>query len=111
MLQISRLLVVLLGLITTAACSHKDVRPSTPADIARIDNSYMDLEPGWKLRIVVPWLKSGGFRVAGPPAVEKNGTLSISSEDVIGYRVFQYLVIGRKDGVVRLKFLIGSIKG
>ena len=92
-----------------AACSHKEVRPSVPTAVARTDNSYMDLEPGWELRVVVPLLKSGGFRTSDLPATANNGTLSISSEDFIGYRVFHYAIGGRKNGLVRLRFLSAEV--
>ncbi|MGH9653642.1 MAG: hypothetical protein ACRD6B_09290 [Bryobacteraceae bacterium] len=68
----------------------------------KTDNSYMDLKPGWKLRIVVPLLKSGGF-IAKDLSVGANGTLS--SKDLIGYTAFHYAVLGRRNGLVRLKFL------
>jgi hypothetical protein len=108
-IQIPRFPLCLVVLITTAACSHKDVRPSTPAGISRANNRYMDLEPGWQLRIVVPLLKSGGFRAVDLSPAAGSGTLSASSQDFIGYRVFHYAIIGRKSGPVRLKLLSAEV--
>lgn len=108
-IKIARFLLCPVVLITTAACSHKDVRSSKPADIARPNNRYMDLEPGWKLRIVVPLLKSGGNRAVDLSPAPGSGTVTVSSQDFIGYRVFHYAIVGKKAGAVRLKLLSAEV--
>ena len=70
----------------------------------------MDLQPGWRLRIIVPLLKSGGFRASDLSSGISDGTPSLSSEDVIGYRVFEYAIDGKKDGRVHLKFISGEAR-
>ena len=52
-------LTVASALIEFAGCSHKQVRLPTPTAVAPSDtSSYMDLEAGWKLKILVPLAKS-----------------------------------------------------
>ena len=108
-LRVSRFFGCLVVLLIMPGCSHRQIRPSMPTDVARTDNSYLDLEPGWELRVVVPLLKSGGFHVHDLSAPANNSTLSASSEDFIGYRVFHYTISGRTNSVVRLKFLSAEV--
>ncbi|MGI8746475.1 MAG: hypothetical protein ACR2NN_28630 [Bryobacteraceae bacterium] len=75
-----------------------------PTDLARTDNSYMDLEPGWKLRIVVPLLKAGAFRAADFAHQTEDGTISLSSRDLIGYTVSYSAITGKSKSGVRIKF-------
>jgi hypothetical protein len=91
-------------LCATAACSRKAVQaPATPA-VARNDNSYIDLQPGWTLRVVVPLLKSGGFRPDLVAHKSEGNTVSLSADDLIGYTTSHYAITG-KNGEVRLKFI------
>jgi hypothetical protein len=68
------------------------------------DNSYLDLQGGSSLKIVMPLLKSGGFR-ADLRRQEINGnTISLTAADLTGYITLNYAVAGR-NGVVRLRFI------
>jgi hypothetical protein len=101
----TRLLLVLMGvLIATDGCARKNVSVPVPiaSNIAKPDD-YMDLEPEWKLRIVVPLLKSGGFRPAVTAQQTDGNTISLSAADLLGYEVSHYLVKGA--GRVRLAFV------
>jgi hypothetical protein len=101
----AQLLVVLAWTGALAACSHKDVPLSTAANIPQPQNSYVDLEPGWKLRIVVPLLKSGHYLPASADQTSTGSTSSLSSADLIGYTTSYYAITGKKKGSVRLKLL------
>lgn len=89
-------------LVVLAACSRQiAVAPNAPAPS---DNSYSDLESGSNLKIVVPLLKSGGFRSDWQTSRVNANTFKVRADDLIGYTVLHYAVLG-KDGLVRLKFL------
>jgi hypothetical protein len=93
------------ALAITAGCTHKNVPLSTAGNIPQPQSSYVDLEPGWKLRIVVPLLKSEGYRPV-LAAQESNGkTISLSSADLLGYTTSYYAITGKKNGIVRLKLI------
>ncbi len=96
-------------LITTAGCSHKSVPLPLTASIPSPDRSYMDLEPGWKLRILVPLLKSGGLPATGASQQMDGNTISLSAENLIGYEVSYYSVAGKPSGAVRLRFTSAAI--
>jgi hypothetical protein len=91
-------------LVTSAGCSRKIVSVPVASNIAKPDD-YMDLEPEWKLRIVVPLLKSGGFRPAVSGQQTDGNTISMSAEDLLGYEVFHYVANGKSASRVRLVFV------
>ena len=108
-LRISSLLPCLVIVLTTAGCSHPRVHASAPTAVTASGRSYMDLEPGSELRILIPLLKSGGFRASDLSVAPGNATLTVSSDDLIGYRDLHYAVSGKKRGVVRLRFLAAEV--
>src|SRR5579863_2456491 len=86
-------------------CSRKDVSvlPSTP-QVSRNNRSYIDLEPGMGVRLVIPLLKSGEFLSdLGAQKTESN-TISLRASNLIGYTNSSYTVTG-KPGRVRLTFV------
>jgi hypothetical protein len=103
----TRLLLGLMGVvIATGGCSHKNIPVPMPtaSNIAKPDD-YLDLEPEWKLRIVVPLVKSGGFRPAVTAQQTDGSTISMSAADLLGYEVSHYVVNGKDGGRVRLTFV------
>lgn len=52
--------VLLASLLALAGCAHHALRPVSVAGTAN-DNSFMDLDAGWRLRILVPLVSSGAF--------------------------------------------------
>ena len=70
--------------------------PAPVAAIQPIGPSYIDLQPGWRLRVVTPILKSGGYRLrsTGQTIGGNNVTLSVG-DDFVGYEVAYYAVKAR----------------
>lgn len=93
------------GVLTTiTGCSRTNVRVPTAANVIPANNSYMDLEPGGTLRIVVPSIKSGGFLPTVVAQQSHGKTISLSAANVSGYEVLCYAISGKKSSAVRLKF-------
>jgi hypothetical protein len=90
--------------IAGAGCSRKPISVPVATNIVQPDD-YIDLQPEWKLRIVVPLLKSGGFRTNLVPQQKAGNTITLSADDLIGYQVSHYAVKGRRTGGVRLEFV------
>ncbi len=78
-----------------AGCStHK--APVVAAAIQPIGPSYIDLQPGWRLRVVTPLLKSGGYRLKlGAQAADGNTVALSVGNDFLGYEVAYYAVKAR----------------
>ena len=59
---------------------------------------FVDLQDGWRLRVVTPILKSGGYRVKAEPSASgpDAATLSVAvGSDFLGYEVAYYAVGSR----------------
>jgi hypothetical protein len=71
---------------------------------------YIDLQPGWRLRVVTPILKSGGYqlRAAGQQISGNNITLSTEA-DFLGYELAYYAVRSRNGAGVRVEFVSAEI--
>jgi hypothetical protein len=97
--------VVILGVIAAlsgTSCSHKRAFVSPPAPV---DNSYMDVVPGTRLRILVPLLKEGQRDLGLGTFQSAGSTISVSASNLIGYQLSYYSAEKRRQGKVRLKFV------
>ena len=101
-----RLTLCAVFLVFLVGCVRKSIRSSTPAPVADTQNSYVDLQPGWRLRVIVPLTKSGSFKVA--PTQESTVGNAITfrvGDDFIGYETAYYAVQGRGRTGVRIAFV------
>jgi hypothetical protein len=86
---------------------RQPVVPSAPAPAS--SPYWVGLQRGWRVRVVIPILKSGGYQVktkAGPlPAAGPGSAITLSAgPDFLGYEVSIYAVRGRAGGGVRVVF-------
>ena len=66
---------------------------------------YVDLQPGWRLRVVTPWLASGGYRLQLSDQQTSGNTVTLTGgEDLIGYETAYYAVMPGERGGVRIEF-------
>lgn len=76
-------------------CAARNARAPASA-VQSIGPSYIDLEPGWRLRVVTPILKSGGYRLKPTGQTVSGGTVTLSvGDDFLGYEVAYYAVKAR----------------
>lgn len=94
-------------LLLTAGCVHKTVHAA--AANPPIDNAYMDLTAGGRLRITVPILASGGYQVATDAAQEHGNSIMMSAANRFGYAVSYYSIEGHSKGKVRIRFKSAEI--
>lgn len=75
------------------SCSPRTIpAPSTtPKPLA---GTYLDLEPGWRLRVITPLLRGGGFVLKPIPLREDGSTIALqASNDFEGYETSFYEVL------------------
>src|ERR1035438_2363086 len=78
-----------------AACTARHTHAPVAA-VQPIGPSYIDLEPGWRLRVVTPILKSGGYRLKPTGETSGGNTVTLSvGDDFLGYEVAYYAVKAR----------------
>lgn len=93
---------LLLAAVILTACAPRASRVVIPASGLSSPSEFVDLQPGWRLRVVTPILKSGGFRVhVDAPvstAASAGGGLNLdirAGSDFVGYELAYYSVTQR----------------
>lgn len=101
-----RLLLCSIWLAVLCGCTSRNVRtPAAAAIIAPPGLSYVDLEPGWRLRVITPVLKSGGYQVRSIQEQTASHTVTMKADnDFIGYETAYYAVRSRHGEGVRIQF-------
>jgi hypothetical protein len=98
----------LLAIAMCGCTAHKRVAPQYGL---APDRSYIDIEPGWRLRIVTPLLKSGGYRVRTAAETRTSGLnieLRVDS-DFLGYELAYYAF--EPKGRIRLTSVEATVNG
>ena len=89
-----KLLCLALASVLTGCAARKPHAPA--AAVQPIGPSYIDLEPGWRLRVVTPILKSGGYRLQSIAQTVSGGAVTLTAgDDFLGYEVAYYAVKAR----------------
>jgi hypothetical protein len=99
-----------IGLITLVAvivnsCIHHYPQPSPPS--ADLNAGYLDLQAGWRVRVVTPILKSGKYQIEPLQATGTNSTGTVElnvGDDFVGYETSFYEVLPANSGGVRVMF-------
>jgi hypothetical protein len=89
-----------------AGCAAHRATPEPPT---LEDAAYIDLKPGWRLRVVTPILKSGGYQLPRSIPETSGGSMAVSAPDFIGFETAYYSVSNPDDGGVRIEFLSATI--
>ena len=81
-----------------AGCSIRQQAALPPQTAPPTNRGYVDLEPGWRVKVVTPILKSGKFLLS-EQAIRTNK----AGPDFVGYEVAYYSVGRRPDGGVFIR--------
>ena len=80
------------SLLLLASCAPRTVQ--TPAAPKPLAGTYLDLEYGWRLRVITPLLKGGGFQMKTESVQEQGNTLTLkAAPDFEGYETAYYDVL------------------
>jgi hypothetical protein len=89
------------------ACAPRRVQ--VPAPAATEPSNYIDLQPGWRLHVVTPILRSGGYRLQPVDRQTGGNTIAVSTGgDFLGYETAYYAVRACGRGV-RVEFSTAEI--
>jgi hypothetical protein len=91
---------------TLAGCAGREPpRISRNAAQPQTDHEYVDLQPGWRIKVVTPILRSGKF-IVDEQAVEQKGSETIikAGADFVGYEISRYSVRPHPGGGVFIRF-------
>ncbi len=74
------------------ACTRRSPILRTPVATHPSDGSYLDLQSSWRVRVVTPVLRSGGFELQLSQATQSGNVITESAEDLLGYETAYYKV-------------------
>ena len=64
-----------------------------------MDSRYLDLQPGWRLRVVTPILESGSYQVRTEELRSEGGAINLHAEKgLLGYQADYYFVNASGEG-------------
>ena len=102
--------IVVVAIMTAALAGCVSRRPQ-PAPSPVLNRSYVDLQPGWRVRVITPILKSGGFKVQTEQVKSVDGTIEIKTgDDFVGYEVSYYAVEERDNGGLAIRFVSAEVR-
>jgi hypothetical protein len=91
-----RIALIQVLLVFLVGCHHSNP-PTLPPNL--MNGHYIDLQPGWRLKVVVPILESGAYKVKTEESVSSGGTVNMHAEDGFkGYETDLYSVNAASDG-------------
>lgn len=100
---------LLAATICAALCgcgTHR--RQPEPSPINNL--SYIDLQPGWRIRVVAPVLKSGGYKAQLEEVRNEKGTITMQTgKDFEGYQT-DYYQVRAADNSLRINFRLGEVR-
>lgn len=100
-------IVLFSGFLFNVACVHqpRSAPARQPSSSVPSRADFIDLQPGWTVRVVVPMLRSGGYVV---PSVKQSGagnTIRLETgSDFLGYEKAFYRITSRREGGIRIRF-------
>lgn len=91
--------------VLAAFCLGCAVHKPQQASQAIATHSYVELQPDWRIRVVVPILKSGGYSMKLQEIKSDNGTVQLKTpNDFLGYEIDYYGVQAREAGGIAVRF-------
>jgi hypothetical protein len=94
-----RLIFALPLLVLLTGCTARSAHAPLPPPADSIQPAFLDLQAGWRLRVVVPILKSGGYLL---PSLKSSGQDFLNlraGPDFLGYENDYYAVIRNGHGM------------
>lgn len=93
-----------------AGCRYQRSTPQPPPPEQQVsvpEQDYIDLKPGWRLRVVFPILRSGGYIAVSKDQAPGNDVKV--SDDFLGYEMSYYKVTAAKNNAVRIEFIKAEV--
>jgi hypothetical protein len=100
--------VLFLSLVAVSVVGCRHAKPPVASVISR-DSGYLDLQLGWRLRVVTPILESGQYKVKTEEQQGDDGTINFQvGKGFLGYQTDYYSVKSRGDGRLIVAFQRGE---
>ena len=91
-------------------CSGRILKKTAVAtNPASHHRDYIDLQAGWRLRVVTPLGKAGDYRLTFKEKETSGNMVTMATDDFKGYEVAYYAVESRSGGGVKIRFLSAEL--
>lgn len=101
---------VCLALAILCGCRTKRQNQSAPHQIPAAGNTYLDLQPGWRLRAIVPLLQSGSYALTPSRSQKSGSTITVNTgSDFLGYETDYYTIESRGRHGVQIAFASADV--
>jgi hypothetical protein len=101
-----RIWCIFVAAVLTGCASRATRVIPAPQAAARLQVPYVDLQPGWRLRVITPLTKSGTYKLAPTREQQNGGTVTLAAgDDFLGYETSLYSVQPRGRNGVRIEFI------
>lgn len=94
--------------LSLTACLHRNASHPTPAELrsSSAERGYIDLQPGWNVRVVFPRLRSGGYVLPSMQqgSVSGNAVAVQAGSDFLGYEKDFYKVELQRGAGIAVQF-------
>ena len=106
-MRTAKILLTFASIATASACGHR--QPPEPAAISH-DRAFIDLQAGWRIRVVTPILKSGNFKVHTEEVQTSAGTVNLKlPSDFEGYETDFYRALAESKDAIAVKFVSAEV--
>ncbi|MBC7924502.1 MAG: hypothetical protein H7039_02500, partial [Bryobacteraceae bacterium] len=93
-----------------ASCTSSRKAVVTPSYGLSPDRSFIDLQPGWRLRVVTPLLRSGRYRISPETQAVQGTAIELrTGSDFLGYELAYYEV--QSGARIRLQSVEATVDG
>lgn len=101
-------LIALLMLATMSACGHPQF---AEPDAISNERAFLDIQAGWRIRVVTPILKSGTFKVQTQQlGSSSNGTINLKTSDAFeGYETDFYRIDPPDQSGIAVQFVSAEV--
>jgi hypothetical protein len=105
-----RLIFCVAALTALSGCALRTIRPPAVSKPPDAGDGYIDLQRGWRLRVVTPLLKSGGYLPNSIGEQIAGNTITLrAGADLLGYETAYYAVKARDRTGARVLFSSAEI--
>jgi hypothetical protein len=102
---------ICLAFSITACSLRRPPHFTSGGSAERSARDYVDLRPGWRIQVVTPVLKSGGYMPQITETSREGSDITFTtSDDFVGYETSYYAVKERNGGGVRIVFMSAWVR-
>jgi hypothetical protein len=99
---------LMLSCVLVSACTREPAALNTPPPPNPSSGAYIDLQPGWRVRVITPVMRDGTHKLSPTETRTEGNTITLAAGDnFIGYET-AYYGVSPSSGGVRVDFTVAE---